>query len=51
MAPFGFLLLFALLWNPRIGGWFFDVVFFLGGAIGLDQGLYALGYELIRFWR
>lgn len=51
MAPYGFLLLFALLWNPRIGGWFFDAVFFLGNLIGLDQGLYALGYELLRFWR
>ena len=26
-APYGFILLFALLWNPRIGDWFFDAVF------------------------
>jgi Zn-dependent protease len=51
MAPYGFLLLFAVLWSPRLGGWFFDAVFFLGDAIGLDRGLYALGFDLIRFWQ
>ena len=33
-APYGFILLFALLWNPRIGGWFFDAVFAVGDALG-----------------
>jgi Zn-dependent protease len=51
MAPYGFLLLFAVLWSPRLGGWFFDAVFFLGDAIGLDRDLYALGFDLIRFWQ
>jgi Zn-dependent protease len=51
MAPYGFLLLFALLWHPVVGGLFFDVVFFLGNLIGLDQSLYAAGFDLIRFWR
>jgi hypothetical protein len=51
MAPYGFLLLFAVLWSPRLGGWFFDAVFFVGDAIGLDRGLYALGFDLIRFWQ
>jgi Zn-dependent protease len=51
MAPYGFLLLFAVLWSPRLGGWFFDAVFFIGDAIGLDRGLYALGFDLIRFWQ
>jgi Zn-dependent protease len=51
MAPYGFVLLFALLLHPVLNRWFFDAVFFVGDGIGLNQGLYALGYELIRFWR
>jgi Zn-dependent protease len=51
MAPYGFLLLFALLWNPRIGGWFFQVVFTVGDALGLPAPLYAEGLRLIRFWQ
>ncbi|MCX4470897.1 Peptidase family M50 [Micromonospora sp. MW-13] len=50
-APFGFILLFALLWNPRIGGWFFDAVFAVANLLGLPPWLYAVGLELIRFWR
>jgi Zn-dependent protease len=49
-APWGFILLFALLWNPRIGGWFFGAVFWLGDLIGLPPGFYAFGLQLIRFW-
>ena len=51
MAPYGFLLLFALLWNPRIGGAFFDGVFLLGDLIGLPAPLYVEGMYLIRFWQ
>ncbi len=50
-APYGFILLFALLWNPRIGGWFFDAVFAIGGLLGLPPWLYVTGLELIRFWQ
>ncbi|GIJ25437.1 site-2 protease family protein [Micromonospora qiuiae] len=50
-APYGFILLFALLWNPRIGGWFFDAVFAIGGFLGLPPWLYFTGLELIRFWQ
>ncbi|WP_433386731.1 site-2 protease family protein [Micromonospora sp. KLBMP9576] len=50
-APFGFILLFALLWNPRISGWFFGAVFAVGDALGLPPWLYALGLDLIRFWQ
>jgi Zn-dependent protease len=50
MAPYGFLLLFALLWNPRINGWFFSVVFAVGDLLGLPAPLYAEGFHLIRFW-
>nr|MDT0658935.1 site-2 protease family protein [Micromonospora sp. DSM 115978] len=50
LAPFGFLLLFALLWNPRVGGWFFDAVFAVADLIGLPPPLYTAGLDLIRFW-
>ncbi|MFC3500545.1 site-2 protease family protein [Micromonospora krabiensis] len=50
-APYGFILLFALLWNPRISGWFFGAVFAVGDALGLPSWLYATGFDLIRFWR
>ncbi len=50
-APYGFILLFALLWNPRIGGWFFAAVFAIGDLLGLPPWLYAAGLDLIRFWQ
>jgi Zn-dependent protease len=50
VAPFGFLLLFALLMEPRIGGAFFWLIFAIGDVIGLPQDLYADGYRLFRFW-
>ncbi|TCB97841.1 site-2 protease family protein [Micromonospora zingiberis] len=49
-APYGFILLFALLWNPRIGGWFFSAVFVVADFLGLPPWLYATGLELVRFW-
>jgi Zn-dependent protease len=50
-APYGFILLFALLWNPRIGGWFFGAVFAIADLLGLPPGLYVRGLDLIRFWQ
>ncbi|MFJ6196256.1 site-2 protease family protein [Micromonospora sp. NPDC092111] len=50
-APFGFVLLFALLWNPRIGGGFFAAVHWVSDLLGLPPWLYATGLELIRFWQ
>lgn len=50
LAPYGFLVLFGLLWDPRIGGLFFRAVFAVGNAIGLPPHLYAEGFRLIRFW-
>ena len=51
MAPYGFLLIFALLWHPVLNRLFFDLVFAIGDAIGLPDGLYQLGYGLMRFWQ
>jgi Zn-dependent protease len=50
MAPFGFIALFALLWNERTGRWFFEAVFAVSDAIGLPPERYAEGLDLIRFW-
>lgn len=50
VAPFGFLLLFALLWEPRINRLFFNVVFGISNALGLPEGLYGDGFRLFRFW-
>jgi Zn-dependent protease len=50
VAPFGFLLLFALLWEPRINNLFFGVVFAISNALGLPEGLYGDGFRLFRFW-
>jgi Zn-dependent protease len=50
MAPYGFLLLFALLWSPRVGNAFFAVVFAVSDALGLPPERYVEGLDLIRFW-
>jgi hypothetical protein len=50
VAPFGMLLLFAMLWEPRIGAAFWWLVFNVGDAIGLPSDLYADGFRLFRFW-
>jgi Zn-dependent protease len=50
MAPYGFLLLFALLWQPQINRYFFTAVFWLADVIGIDPRLYAYGMGIMRFW-
>jgi Zn-dependent protease len=50
VAPFGFILLFALLWQPRINGWFFSAVYWVAEGIGVPKILSQVGFELMRFW-
>jgi Zn-dependent protease len=50
VAPYGMLLVFALLWQPGVGRVFFGVVFFLADLLGLPPRLYAEGYDLFTFW-
>ncbi|MER7486626.1 site-2 protease family protein [Streptomyces sp. NPDC126497] len=50
-APFGLLLVFALLWVPSVNGAFFDVVDALLGTLGIHEFDTYCGYELFRFWR
>ncbi|HZN18007.1 MAG TPA: site-2 protease family protein [Micromonosporaceae bacterium] len=51
VAPYGMLLLFALLWNPTAARVFFGAVFAVGDVIGLPRELYAEGFDAIRFWQ
>jgi Zn-dependent protease len=46
VAPYGMLILIALLWTPAINALFFRFVFFLGDLLGLPLGLYVEGYRL-----
>lgn len=36
IAPWGMIVVFALLMNARLGGAFFSAIFWVGGALGLD---------------
>jgi Zn-dependent protease len=49
-APYGFILLFVLLWQSRINGYFFAVVDWLCAAIGLPENLGQVGLYYMRFW-
>ena len=50
VAPFGMLILFGLLFSPKIGGAFFDLVRWVGELLGLPVFLAATGDGLFRFW-
>jgi Zn-dependent protease len=50
VAPYGMLLLIALLWSPRINAWFFNLVFSIGDLIGLPSYQVSIGYGLFKFW-
>jgi Zn-dependent protease len=49
-APYGFILLFVLLWQSQVNRWFFTVVYGLAELLGVPRALSALGFELMRFW-
>jgi Zn-dependent protease len=49
-APYGFILLFVLLWQPSVNRYFFDFVFFFTDRLGLDSGLIIAGRDLMQFW-
>ncbi|MGI5237060.1 site-2 protease family protein [Dactylosporangium sp. CA-139066] len=51
VAPFGMLILIALLFSPRINGWFFSVVYTIGDLIGLPTGQASDGFSYFQFWR
>jgi len=49
-APWGFILLFVLLWQSRINVWFFSAVDWVADLIGIPSALAGAGFELMRFW-
>ena len=50
VAPWGMLILFGLLFSPRINAAFFDVVDTVADFIGLPSYLANEGFHLFRFW-
>ena len=50
-APYGFMVLFLLLWQvPQINEHFYDFVFFFTDRLDLDRQLISEGLSLMRFW-
>ncbi|NYI06894.1 site-2 protease family protein [Allostreptomyces psammosilenae] len=49
-APFGLLAVFALLWQPEVGRWFFTAVYWLMELTGMPAWLAWDGLEYFRFW-
>ncbi|MEU9338972.1 site-2 protease family protein [Streptomyces sp. NPDC048290] len=50
-APFGLLLVFALLWVPSINGVFFDTIDAILGGLGISEVDSYCGRDLYRFWQ
>ena len=50
IAPYGILVLFLLLLHPTVNGYFFDLVRWVLGLLGVDWNLVAYGGSLFRFW-
>jgi Zn-dependent protease len=50
IAPYGFILLFALLWQPEINRFFFTALYAAASAIGIPDLLAQVGFVLMKFW-
>lgn len=48
--PWGFVILFVLLFTPQLNRWFFDFVYGVFGLSGVSDYLASIGGELTRFW-
>ncbi|MER7051509.1 MULTISPECIES: site-2 protease family protein [unclassified Streptomyces] len=51
LAPFGLLIVFALLWIPALNGVFFDAVDAILRGLGISEIDTYCGFELYRFWQ
>lgn len=51
IAPYGFLIVFALLFIPALNNVFFDVIFWLFELSGVPSQLAGWGWETFLFWR
>jgi Zn-dependent protease len=50
LAPFGLLLVIAILWIPAVNGVFFDVIDALLRSLNIDEFQTYCGQDLYRFW-
>ncbi len=50
-APYGFILLFVLLWQSKINVWFFTLVSWLCGILGVPDSMGEIGLAYMRFWQ
>lgn len=50
LAPFGLLLVIAILWIPAVNSVFFDVIDTLLRGLGIDEISTYCGQNLYRFW-
>jgi Zn-dependent protease len=50
LAPFGLILVFAVLWLPAVNQVFFDTVYGILGHLGVNGFDENCGWELYRFW-
>jgi Zn-dependent protease len=50
IGPFGIFIVFGLLWIPQLNRWFFDTIYRVIDAVGVDPVLVAFGDQLFRFW-
>ncbi|WP_329494725.1 site-2 protease family protein [Kitasatospora herbaricolor] len=49
-AMYGMLAVFALLWQPQVNRFFFDVVYGITELFGVDRRVIGIGDYLFRFW-
>ncbi|MGA8113377.1 MAG: site-2 protease family protein [Actinocatenispora sp.] len=50
VAPYGILIIFALLWEPRVNALFFRLVYGITDLLGVPEGAILYGDQLFRFW-
>ncbi|MDR2281421.1 MAG: site-2 protease family protein [Gordonia sp. (in: high G+C Gram-positive bacteria)] len=51
VAPFGFLIVFVLLYIPVLNKTFFNIVYTVMDAFGIDSPFISYGWALFEFWR
>jgi Zn-dependent protease len=51
VGGYGFMALFLLLWIPSVNREFFDGIFYITSALGLQDNAINLGQLLFQFWR
>jgi Zn-dependent protease len=50
-APYGMLLLFALVWQSQVRQWLYELTAWVFGLFGADPWFALVGHELFTFWK